>query len=124
MPTRFGVQFQLVRFYYTQRRAGCPRSSPSPLRGGCRRCRHWAFWFCQCVLRPSCRRVRRRNRPAVGYPPYVCQPVLVFRSNLFGSMTHRGGRDARVPVRRRCAANLCGITRLPTLRSPTQKKLV
>ncbi|MDR1922853.1 MAG: hypothetical protein LBQ66_00645 [Planctomycetaceae bacterium] len=33
MPTRFGVQFQLVRFYYAQRRAGCPRSSPSPLRG-------------------------------------------------------------------------------------------
>ncbi|MDR1923565.1 MAG: hypothetical protein LBQ66_04240 [Planctomycetaceae bacterium] len=53
----------------------------------------------------------RRNRPTVGYPPYVCQPVLVFRSNLFGSMTHRGGRDARVPVRRRFAANLCGITR-------------
>ncbi|MDR1925322.1 MAG: hypothetical protein LBQ66_13210 [Planctomycetaceae bacterium] len=33
MPTRFGVQFQLVRFYYAQRRAGRPRSSPSPLRG-------------------------------------------------------------------------------------------
>ncbi|MDR1924848.1 MAG: hypothetical protein LBQ66_10785 [Planctomycetaceae bacterium] len=28
MPTRFGVQFQLVRFYYAQRRAGRPRSSP------------------------------------------------------------------------------------------------
>ncbi|MDR1923435.1 MAG: hypothetical protein LBQ66_03580 [Planctomycetaceae bacterium] len=47
---------------------------------------------------------RRRNRPAVGYPPYVCQTVLVFSSNLFGSITHRGGRDTRVPVRRRCAA--------------------
>ncbi|MDR1925333.1 MAG: hypothetical protein LBQ66_13265 [Planctomycetaceae bacterium] len=47
MPNRFGVQFQLVRFYYTQRRAGRPRSSPSPLRGNCRRCRHWAFWFCR-----------------------------------------------------------------------------
>ncbi|MDR1923959.1 MAG: hypothetical protein LBQ66_06260 [Planctomycetaceae bacterium] len=33
LPTRLGVQFKLVRFYYAQRRAGCPRSSPSPLRG-------------------------------------------------------------------------------------------
>ncbi|MDR1924655.1 MAG: hypothetical protein LBQ66_09785 [Planctomycetaceae bacterium] len=33
LPTRLGVQFQLVQFYYTQRRAGRPRSSPSPLRG-------------------------------------------------------------------------------------------
>ncbi|MDR1925275.1 MAG: hypothetical protein LBQ66_12975 [Planctomycetaceae bacterium] len=33
MPTRFGVQFKLIRFYYTQRRAGRPRSSPLPLRG-------------------------------------------------------------------------------------------
>ncbi|MDR1924913.1 MAG: hypothetical protein LBQ66_11120 [Planctomycetaceae bacterium] len=32
-PTRFGVQFKLVRFYYAQRRAGRPRSSPFPLRG-------------------------------------------------------------------------------------------
>jgi hypothetical protein len=43
--------------------------------------------------------LRRRNRLAVGYPPYVCQPVLEFSSNFFGSITHRGGRDARVPVR-------------------------
>jgi hypothetical protein len=56
-------------------------------------------WFCRCVNRPRCRRVRRRNRPAVGYPPYVYQHVLAFSSNLFGSITHRGGRDARVPVR-------------------------
>ncbi|MDR1923709.1 MAG: hypothetical protein LBQ66_04975 [Planctomycetaceae bacterium] len=28
MPTRFGVQFKLFWFYYAQRRAGCPRSSP------------------------------------------------------------------------------------------------
>ncbi|MDR1923523.1 MAG: hypothetical protein LBQ66_04030 [Planctomycetaceae bacterium] len=47
--------------------------------------------------------LRRRNRPAVGYPPYVCRCVLAFRSNFFGSITHRGGRDARVPVRRRFA---------------------
>ncbi|MDR1925850.1 MAG: hypothetical protein LBQ66_15900 [Planctomycetaceae bacterium] len=33
MPTCFGVQFKLVRFYYAQRRAGHPRSSPPPLRG-------------------------------------------------------------------------------------------
>ncbi|MDR1925481.1 MAG: hypothetical protein LBQ66_14005 [Planctomycetaceae bacterium] len=43
--------------------------------------------------------LRRRNRLAVGYPPYVYQTVLAFSSNLFGSITHRGGRDARVPVR-------------------------
>ncbi|MDR1922838.1 MAG: hypothetical protein LBQ66_00570 [Planctomycetaceae bacterium] len=28
LPTCLGVQFQLVRFYYAQRRAGRPRSSP------------------------------------------------------------------------------------------------
>ncbi|MDR1924156.1 MAG: hypothetical protein LBQ66_07255, partial [Planctomycetaceae bacterium] len=58
-----------------------------------------AFW------RSSCR-LRRRNRPAVGCPPYVCQDmlenicqhVLAFSSNFFGAITHRGGRDARVPV--------------------------
>ncbi|MDR1923395.1 MAG: hypothetical protein LBQ66_03380 [Planctomycetaceae bacterium] len=43
------------------------------------------------------------NRPAVGYPPYVYQHVLAFSSNLFGSITHRGGRDTRVPVRFRYA---------------------
>jgi hypothetical protein len=41
----------------------------------------------------------------------ICQNVLAFSSNLFGSITHKGGRDARVPVRFRFAANLCGITR-------------
>ncbi|MDR1924988.1 MAG: hypothetical protein LBQ66_11510 [Planctomycetaceae bacterium] len=70
-PTRFGVQFQLVWFYYAQRRAGCPRSSPSPLRGYCRLRRRCVIWFCRCVFRSRCRRVRRRNRPAVGCPPYV-----------------------------------------------------
>jgi hypothetical protein len=34
----------------------------------------------------------------------ICQTVLAFSSNFFGSITHRGGRDARVPVRRRYAA--------------------
>jgi hypothetical protein len=29
----------------------------------------------------------------------ICQTVLAFRSNFFGAITHRGGRDARVPVR-------------------------
>jgi hypothetical protein len=33
LPNRFGVQFKLVWFYYAQRRAGRPRSSPFPLRG-------------------------------------------------------------------------------------------
>jgi hypothetical protein len=28
LPNRIGVQFKLVWFYYTQRRAGRPRSSP------------------------------------------------------------------------------------------------
>jgi hypothetical protein len=34
LPIRFGVQFKLVWYYYTQRRAGRPRSSPSPPFGG------------------------------------------------------------------------------------------
>ncbi|MDR1923943.1 MAG: hypothetical protein LBQ66_06180 [Planctomycetaceae bacterium] len=62
--------------------------------------------------------LRRRNRPAVGCPPYDHQPVLVCRSNFFGSITHRGGRDARVPVRaasRRLSAyaNNWGVLVLP-----------
>jgi hypothetical protein len=65
----------------------------------------------KCVFRSHCRRVRRRNRPAVGYPPYICQHVLAFLPNSFGFLMHLGGRDTRVPVRRRYAANLCGITR-------------
>ncbi|MDR1922831.1 MAG: hypothetical protein LBQ66_00535 [Planctomycetaceae bacterium] len=43
----------------------------------------------------------------------VLQHVLAFLPNSFGFLMHRGGRDARVPVRRRCAANLCGITGVP-----------
>ncbi|MDR1925378.1 MAG: hypothetical protein LBQ66_13490 [Planctomycetaceae bacterium] len=43
--------------------------------------------------------LRRRNRPAVGYPPYVLQHVLAFLPNLFGFLMHLGGRDARVSVR-------------------------
>ncbi|MDR1922883.1 MAG: hypothetical protein LBQ66_00800, partial [Planctomycetaceae bacterium] len=35
MPTRLGIQFKLVRFYYAQRRASRPRSCPLPLRGNC-----------------------------------------------------------------------------------------
>jgi hypothetical protein len=38
----------------------------------------------------------------------ICRHVLAFSSNFFGSITHRGGRDARVPVRRRFAANVVG----------------
>jgi hypothetical protein len=33
LPTRLGVPSKLVRFPNAQRRAGRPRSSPSPLRG-------------------------------------------------------------------------------------------
>ncbi|MDR1924205.1 MAG: hypothetical protein LBQ66_07515 [Planctomycetaceae bacterium] len=35
----------------------------------------------------------------------VLQHVLAFLPNLFGYLMHRGGRDARVPVRRRFAGN-------------------
>jgi hypothetical protein len=52
-----------------------------------------------------------QESPAVGCPPYVCRHVLAFLPNSFGFLMHLGGRDARVPVRRRFAANLCGITR-------------
>jgi hypothetical protein len=75
---------------------------------------HLTFWFCWCVLAiqlSACADVIHQESPAVGYPPYVCRHVLAFSSNFFGAITHRGGRDARVPVRRRFAANLCGITR-------------
>ncbi|MDR1925591.1 MAG: hypothetical protein LBQ66_14555 [Planctomycetaceae bacterium] len=34
---------------------------------------------------------------------------MAFLPNLFGFLMHRGGRDARVPVRRRFAANLWGV---------------
>ncbi|MDR1925488.1 MAG: hypothetical protein LBQ66_14040, partial [Planctomycetaceae bacterium] len=68
--------------------------------------------FADACWRSSCRRAImiywRRNRPAVGYPPYVCRHVLAFSSNLFGAITHRGGRDARVPVLRRFAAIVVG----------------
>ncbi|MDR1924975.1 MAG: hypothetical protein LBQ66_11445, partial [Planctomycetaceae bacterium] len=66
----------------------------------------WAIEIPVCVGEPVVG-LRRRNRPAVGYPPYVCRHVLAFSSNLFGSITHRGGRDARVPVRCRYAAIVC-----------------
>ncbi|MDR1924946.1 MAG: hypothetical protein LBQ66_11295, partial [Planctomycetaceae bacterium] len=73
-----------------------------------------AFWFYRCVLRSHCFRLAplaenaiHQESPAVGCPPYICQPVLAFSSNFFGSITHRGGRDARVPVRRRFAAIVC-----------------
>ncbi|MDR1925601.1 MAG: hypothetical protein LBQ66_14605 [Planctomycetaceae bacterium] len=67
-------------------------------------------------LAPLAENAIHQESPAVGCPPYDHQHVLAFSSNLFGSITHRGGRDARVPVRRRFAANLCCITRAsPTL---------
>ncbi|MDR1924752.1 MAG: hypothetical protein LBQ66_10300 [Planctomycetaceae bacterium] len=79
----------------------------------------------------------------------VLQHVLAFLPNSFGFLMHRGGRDARVPVRRRFAAIVClsadvgrfGFadafwrsrcrlaptqppgSRLPTLRSSMQRNL-
>ncbi|MDR1923198.1 MAG: hypothetical protein LBQ66_02395 [Planctomycetaceae bacterium] len=38
LPKHFGIPFQLFWFYYTQRRAGHPRSSPFPLRGNLMTC--------------------------------------------------------------------------------------
>ncbi|MDR1923650.1 MAG: hypothetical protein LBQ66_04675 [Planctomycetaceae bacterium] len=52
-PTRLGVQFKLVRFYYAQRRAGRPRSSPSPLRGNCRLRRRVMIWNINTFSAPS-----------------------------------------------------------------------
>ncbi|MDR1923037.1 MAG: hypothetical protein LBQ66_01585 [Planctomycetaceae bacterium] len=46
MSNCFGVQFKLVWFYYAQRRAGRPRSSPFPLRGKFFPCREAAnMWY-------------------------------------------------------------------------------
>ncbi|MDR1924611.1 MAG: hypothetical protein LBQ66_09555 [Planctomycetaceae bacterium] len=56
----------------------------------------------------ACADVIHHESPAVGYPPYVCRHVLACRSDFFGSITHRGGRDARVPVLRRFAAVFWG----------------
>ncbi|MDR1924977.1 MAG: hypothetical protein LBQ66_11455 [Planctomycetaceae bacterium] len=137
MPTHFGVQFKLFWYYGTQRRAGRPRSSPSPPFGGV--CEYqkffrsfgdegkprpynvsvfW-FWAIEIPMRVGDPVVglRRRNRLAVGCPPYVCQSVLAFSSNLFGTITHRGGRDARVPVLRRLSAAFANIKTflVPTL---------
>ncbi|MDR1925918.1 MAG: hypothetical protein LBQ66_16240 [Planctomycetaceae bacterium] len=50
MPTRFGVQFKLVRFYYAQRRAGRPRSSPIAASRQVSATPMGACWFCRCVL--------------------------------------------------------------------------
>jgi hypothetical protein len=92
--------------------AGRPRSSPRRFAanvGGCADIGR--FGFADAFSAPVVG-LRRRNRPAVGYPPYVCRHVLAFSSNLFGSITHRGGRDARVPVR---AASRQLLSAAPTL---------
>ncbi|MDR1925173.1 MAG: hypothetical protein LBQ66_12450 [Planctomycetaceae bacterium] len=44
LPTRLDVPFKLFWCYYTQRRAGRPRSSPSPLRGYCQLRRRVTVW--------------------------------------------------------------------------------
>ncbi|MDR1923942.1 MAG: hypothetical protein LBQ66_06175 [Planctomycetaceae bacterium] len=62
-------------------------------------------------LAPLTENAIHQESPAVGYPPYVCRHVLVFSSNFFGSITHKGGRDARVPVR--AASRL--LSALPTI---------
>jgi hypothetical protein len=80
---------------------GTPAFQSTPLRGYCRLRRQLPFWFCRCVLAiqlSACADVIHQESPAVGYPPYVCQHVLAFSSNFFGSITHKGGRDDRVPV--------------------------
>ncbi|MDR1924585.1 MAG: hypothetical protein LBQ66_09425 [Planctomycetaceae bacterium] len=46
----------------------------------------------------------------------VPRHVLAFLPNSFGCPTHKGGRDTRVPVLRRFAANLCVTTRGVDLR--------
>ncbi|MDR1924576.1 MAG: hypothetical protein LBQ66_09380, partial [Planctomycetaceae bacterium] len=59
-PTRLGVQFKLVWFYYTQRRAGRPRSSPRRFAAnvvGCADIGRFgfsgAFWRSSCRLAPT-----------------------------------------------------------------------
>ncbi|MDR1923755.1 MAG: hypothetical protein LBQ66_05205 [Planctomycetaceae bacterium] len=44
MPTRFGVQFKLFWCYYTQRRAGRPRSSPRRF-AAIVSCADGVFWY-------------------------------------------------------------------------------
>jgi hypothetical protein len=60
---------------------GTPAFQSAPLRGCCRLRRRLAFWFYRCVFRSRCRRAimiyRRRNRPAVGCPPYRLSTLLV-----------------------------------------------
>ncbi|MDR1925948.1 MAG: hypothetical protein LBQ66_16390 [Planctomycetaceae bacterium] len=74
LPTRLGVQFQLVRFYYAQRRAGRPRSSPFPLRGNFRSCAAGLFiissrrgllllFGCRLRRRGSCQKASPRHSP-------------------------------------------------------------
>jgi hypothetical protein len=46
---------------------------------------------CRCVSRPNCRRVRRRNRPAVGYPPYVTD---AFHAPIVGEYTDATARQS------------------------------
>jgi hypothetical protein len=59
LPTRLGVPFKLFWFYYTQRRAGCPRSSPrrfAAIVGYADNCRFGfanAFWRSSCRLAPT-----------------------------------------------------------------------
>jgi hypothetical protein len=103
LPNRFGVQFKLVRFYYAQRRAGRPRSSPLAASRLFLNARFGVqfqlvrFYYAQ-------RRAGRPRSSPLAASRLFLNTLLAFSSNFFGSITHKGGRDARVPVRRRFAA--------------------
>ncbi|MDR1924124.1 MAG: hypothetical protein LBQ66_07095 [Planctomycetaceae bacterium] len=81
LPNRFGVPFKLFWCYYTQRRAGRPRSSP-------RRFAAKLMWYNE-----------------GGTPAF--QSAAASRRNLCGITRARCPRSSP----RRFAANLCGITR-------------
>ncbi|MDR1925051.1 MAG: hypothetical protein LBQ66_11830 [Planctomycetaceae bacterium] len=61
LPIRFGTPFKLLWCYYTQRRAGRPRSSPFPLRGNFFLCREAAN-FCGITRRDARVPIRAASR--------------------------------------------------------------
>jgi hypothetical protein len=61
---------------------GTPAFQSAPLRGNCRLCRQGRIGYVRMFHAPlfsACSARRKRNRLAVGYPPYVCW--CVFRSS-------------------------------------------
>ncbi|MDR1924295.1 MAG: hypothetical protein LBQ66_07970 [Planctomycetaceae bacterium] len=86
-----------------QRERKTHRQNQNAIRFGC-------FGFtdaCSAPLFSACSACRKRNRPAVGYPPYVLQHFLAFLPYSFGILMHRAVRDARVPVGRGFAPIVC-----------------